>query len=208
MSNVPFCHLHVHSSYSLLDSTIKIKDLIAAAKKMKMSHLALTDHAVLYGAVEFYNAAISAGIKPIIGCDMYIAKHGIEIKNSQRDNMSLVLLAENQTGYDNLVKLVSEAHLNGFYYKPRVDKSILRKYSEGLIALSGDIRGEVNDACRSDNLESAENLILEYIDIFGKENFLRNDSSWFLKIPTLMKKNGSQCPTKLKKNGSQCQRSE
>ena len=78
MSNVPFCHLHVHSSYSLLDSTIKIKDLIAAAKKMKMSHLALTDHAVLYGAVEFYNAAISAGIKPIIGCDMYIAKHGIE----------------------------------------------------------------------------------------------------------------------------------
>ena len=171
MSNVPFCHLHVHSSYSLLDSTIKIKDLIAAAKKMKMSHLALTDHAVLYGAVEFYNAATSAGIKPIIGCDMYIAKHGIEIKNSQRDNMSLVLLAENQTGYDNLVKLVSEAHLNGFYYKPRVDKSILRKYSEGLIALSGDIRGEVNDACRSDNLESAENLILEYIDIFGKENF-------------------------------------
>ena len=134
---------------------------------MKMSHLALTDHAVLYGAVEFYNAAISAGIKPIIGCDMYIAKHGIEIKNSQRDNMSLVLLAENQTGYDNLVKLVSEAHLNGFYYKPRVDKSILRKYSEGLIALR-DIRGEVNDACRSDNLESAENLILEYIDIEKK----------------------------------------
>ena len=167
MSNVPFCHLHVHSSYSLLDSTIKIKDLIMLPKKMKMSHLALTDHAVLYGAVEFYNAAISAGIKPIIGCDMYIAKHGIEIKNSQRDNMSLVLLAENQTGYDNLVKLVSEAHLNGFYYKPRVDKSILRKYSEGLIAL-GDIRGEVNDACRSDNLESAENLILEYIDIEKK----------------------------------------
>ncbi|MEC7107909.1 MAG: PHP domain-containing protein, partial [Verrucomicrobiota bacterium] len=171
MKKIPFCHLHVHSSYSLLDSTIKIKELISTAKKMEMEHVALTDHAVLFGAVEFYNEAISSGIKPIIGCDVYVAKHGIEHRKTQRDNMSLVLLAENQIGYENLVKLVSKAHLEGMYYKPRIDKSILKPYSEGLIALSGDLHGEVNAACREDNLEEAERLIDEYISIFGKDNF-------------------------------------
>tara|TARA_B100000161_G_scaffold247616_1_gene203958 strand:+ start:862 stop:4461 length:3600 start_codon:yes stop_codon:yes gene_type:complete len=171
MKKIPFCHLHVHSSYSLLDSTIKIKELISTAKKMEMEHVALTDHAVLFGAVEFYNEAISSGIKPIIGCDVYVAKHGIEHRKTQRDNMSLVLLAENQIGYENLVKLVSKAHLEGMYYKPRIDKSILKSYSEGLIALSGDLHGEVNAACREDNLEEAERLIDEYISIFGKDNF-------------------------------------
>ena len=171
MPAAPFCHLHLHTCYSLLDSTLKIKDALATARDMGMNYLAMTDHAVLYGAVEFYRAAESAGIKPIIGCDVYVARNGIAERKTQRDNMSLVLLAENQTGYNNLVKLVSHAHLRGMYYKPRIDKEMLREYAEGLIGLSGNLRGEVNDACRDEDLERAEKLALEYADILGPNNF-------------------------------------
>ncbi|MEE9368920.1 MAG: DNA polymerase III subunit alpha [Pontiella sp.] len=171
MSTIPFCHLHFHSAYSLLDSTAKVKPAMKAAADMGMSYLALTDHAVLYGAVEFYKTALSNGIKPIIGCDMYVARHGIEERSSQRNNMSLVLLAETQEGYENLVKLVSYAHLDGLYYKPRIDKDLLRKYSKGIIGLSGDLRGEVGEACKNDDLDGAIELAKEYSEILGENNF-------------------------------------
>ena len=171
MSRVPFCHLHFHTCYSLLDSAVKVKDAVAAARDMGMEHLAMTDHGVLYGAVEFYKACLSHGIKPIIGCEVYVARHGIEERSSQRNNMHLVLLAETQEGYENLVRLVSLAHLEGVYYKPRIDKALLRKYSKGLIGLSACLRGEVNEACMHGDPDKAIELAREYSDILGKNNF-------------------------------------
>jgi len=171
VSQTPFCHLHFHTCYSLLDSAVKVKDAVAAAKDMGMEHLAMTDHGVLYGAVEFYKACMSHNIKPIIGCEVYVARHGIEEKSSQRNNMHLVLLAETQEGYENLVKLVSIAHLDGLYYKPRIDKALLRKYSKGLIGLSACLRGEVNEACMHGDLDKAIELAREYSDILGENNF-------------------------------------
>lgn len=171
MSRAPFCHLHFHTSYSLLDSTVKIKEAMTAAADMGMDYLAMTDHGVLYGAVEFYKAAYSAGIKPIIGCDVYVARHGMEERSSQRNNMHLVLLAETQEGYSNLSKLVSYAHLDGMYYKPRIDKALLRKYSRGLIGLSADLRGEVGEACLHGEVDTAIELAQEYADILGPNNF-------------------------------------
>ncbi|MCK5675409.1 MAG: DNA polymerase III subunit alpha, partial [Verrucomicrobia bacterium] len=171
MSRVPFCHLHFHTSYSLLDSAVKIKEAVSAAKDMGMEHMAMTDHGVLYGAVDFYKTCRSSGIKPIIGCEVYVARHGVEERSSQRNNMHLVLLAETQEGYQNLVKLVSTAHLEGVYYKPRIDKALLRKYSKGLIGLSACLRGEVNEACKNGDLDQAEALAREYSDILGENNF-------------------------------------
>jgi len=171
VSRVPFCHLHFHTSYSLLDSAVKIKEAMKAAKDMGMEHLAITDHGVLYGAVDFYKTAHSFGIKPIIGCEVYVARHGIEERSSQRNNMHLVLLAETQEGYHNLVKLVSIASLEGFYYKPRIDKALLRKYSKGLIGLAACLRGEVTEACKNGDLDKAEELAREYSDILGENNF-------------------------------------
>lgn len=171
MSRVPFCHLHFHTSYSLLDSTVKIKEAVAAAKSMGMEHLAITDHGALYGAVEFYKAARSTGIKPIIGCEVYLARNGMDERSSQRNNMHLVLLAETQEGYQNLVRLVSTAHLEGVYYKPRIDKALLRRYSKGLIGLSACLRGEVNEACMNGDIDRAIELAREYADILGQDNF-------------------------------------
>ncbi len=171
MSSTPFAHLHFHTCYSLLDSTAKVKPSVKAAAEMGMQYLAMTDHAVLFGAVEFYKACYAEGIKPIIGCDLYVARHGIAHRETMRDNMSLVLLAETQEGYANLVKLVSIAHLEGMYYKPRIDKELLRKYSKGLIGLSGDMRGEVAEACRNDDVKAAITLAMEYSDILGPGNF-------------------------------------
>ncbi len=171
MSSTPFCHLHFHTSYSLLDSSVKIKEAMKAAADMGMEHLAITDHGVLYGSVDFYKNAHSAGIKPIIGCEVYIARHGIEEKTSQRNNMHLVLLAETQEGYHNLVKLVSIASLDGFYYKPRIDKTLLRQYSKGLIGISASLRAEVNEACKLDEVDRAIELAHEYSGILGENNF-------------------------------------
>ena len=171
MSRVPFCHLHFHTSYSLLDSTVKIKEAMKAAADMGMEHLAITDHGVLYGAVEFYKTAHSFGIKPIIGCEVYVARNGMEEKSSQRNNLHLILLAETQEGYHNLVKLVSIAHLDGVYYRPRIDKELLRKYSGGLIGLTACLRGEVTEACKNGDLDRAEELAREYADILGENNF-------------------------------------
>ncbi len=171
VSQVPFCHLHFHTSYSLLDSAVKIKDAMKAANDMGMEYLAMTDHGVLYGAVEFYKAARSAGIKPIIGCEVYVARHGIEERSSQKNNMHLVLLAETQEGYANLVRLVSTAHLKGMYYKPRIDKELLRQHSKGLIGLSACLGGEVTEACKNGDIDKAVELAREYSDILGPNNF-------------------------------------
>ena len=173
MSSVPFCHLHFHTCYSLLDSAVKVKDAVKTAKELGMEYLALTDHGVLYGAVEFYKACYAGGIKPIIGCEVYLARNGVEEKSSQRNNMHLVLLAETQEGYENLVKLVSKAHTEErcMYYKPRIDKAMLREYSAGLIGLAACLRGEVTEACKDGDLDKAEALAREYTDILGEGNF-------------------------------------
>src|SRR3989344_5950685 len=133
-----FTHLHVHSQFSLLDGLSKIPDLVKYAKKQKMDALALTDHGVLYGAVEFYKQAKKEDIRPIIGCEVYVAKESNKLRRPNLDNKNhhLILLAKNALGYQNLVKLVTKAHLEGFYYKPRIDEELLDQHAEGLICLS------------------------------------------------------------------------
>ena len=168
-----FTHLHVHSHYSLLDGLAKIDQLVKRAGDLGFDSLALTDHGVLYGAIEFYQKARRAGIKPIIGCELYIALEGMRDKRPGIDDkrFHLTALAINSAGYQNLIQLVTKAHLEGFYYKPRVDKDLLRQHAEGIVALSGCLNGEIPKAILSKKLERAETLILEYQDIFGKENF-------------------------------------
>ncbi len=169
-----FTHLHVHSHYSLLDGLAKIDDLINRAKELGMDSLALTDHGVMYGAVEFFIKAKEAGIKPIIGCEMYLAPNGLENKNNTRLDKTryhLTLLVKNEIGYKNLMKLVSIAHLKGFYYKPRIDKKTLKKYSQGLIGMSACIQGEVPQTVINKGIKEAIQVALEYEKIFGKNNF-------------------------------------
>jgi len=168
-----FTHLHVHSHYSLLDGMSKIDELLDLTKKMGLEAIALTDHGVLYGAIEFYTKAKEKGIKPIIGCEMYLAPRSRNDKVAKVDAKfyHLILLVKNQIGYHNLIKLVTIGELEGFYYKPRVDKETLRKYSEGLIALSGCLRGEIPQTLLTKNFAKAKELVKEYQDIFGKDNF-------------------------------------
>ena len=168
-----FVHLHAHSHYSLLDGLAKIDELVKAAAEFKMPALALTDHGNLYGAIEFYQKAKAAGIKPIIGLEAYLAKRSLHEKEAGIDDKRyhLILLAENNEGYQNLLKLVTISNLEGFYYKPRLDKKILREHSRGLIALSACLSGEISRAFLANDGEKAENLAAEYRDIFGKDNF-------------------------------------
>ena len=169
-----FTHLHVHSHYSLLDGLGKIDDLLDRAKELGMDSLALTDHGVLYGAVEFFIKAKERGIKPIIGCEMYLTPNDLHSKNptvEDRKRYHLILLVKNEKGYKNLMKLISVAHLEGFYYKPRIDKELLQEYSEGLIGMSACIEGEVPAAVVSGNYQKAKDLAVEYEEIFGKGNF-------------------------------------
>ncbi len=168
-----FTHLHVHSHYSLLDGLAKIDDLVLKAKELGMDSLALTDHGTLYGAVEFFQKAKKAGIKPIIGCEMYIAGGSMHNKTNTPDNKRyhFTVIIKNKIGYKNLVQLVTKAHLEGFYYKPRVDKDLLRKHAEGLICLSGCRNSEISQFLTTNQIEKAESAALEYQSIFGKENF-------------------------------------
>ncbi|MDD3487485.1 MAG: DNA polymerase III subunit alpha [Candidatus Moranbacteria bacterium] len=168
-----FTHLHVHSHYSLLDGLAKIDELLDRAKELGMDSLALTDHGVLYGAIEFYQKAKERDIKPIIGCEMYVAPNGLDNKRAKIDDARhhLILLAKNEKGYKNLMQLVSIAHLEGFYYKPRIDRDTLRKYSEGLVGLSACVEGEVPSLVLSGKMEEAEKMAREYEEILGKGNF-------------------------------------
>ena len=144
-----FTHLHVHTEYSLLDGSSKIKELVHRAKELGMDSLAITDHGVMYGAIEFYKAALAEGINPILGCEVYVApgsRFDREVAKGAEDDSRyhhLVLLAENDEGYQNLVKIVSKGFTEGFYYKPRVDYEVLRTYSKGVIALSACLAGVV-----------------------------------------------------------------
>jgi len=168
-----FTHLHVHTHYSLLDGLSKIDELLDHVKKLGMDSVAITDHGVLYGAVEFYKAAKKRGIKPIIGVEAYVAIDKMDQKRPNIDNKRhhLVLLAKNQIGYKNLVKLVTKAHLEGYYYKPRIDEELLAKHSEGLIGLTACIQGKIPRLILSDKYEEAKKTALKYQKIFGDGNF-------------------------------------
>lgn len=179
MLHADFVPLHLHTEYSLLDGAIKIDELVAQAAAFKMPAVAITDHGSLFGAVEFYKKARKAGIKPIIGCEMYVApqsrldraKTSIESTLSEEAAFHLILLARDATGYRNLTTLVSKAFLEGFYYKPRIDKELLEQYSGGLIGLSACLKGEVPYYLRSGNLDKAREVALQYKHILGPENF-------------------------------------
>ncbi|MEK7564296.1 MAG: DNA polymerase III subunit alpha [Patescibacteria group bacterium] len=170
-----FVHLHTHSHYSLLDGMSKPEDLVALAKKYKMSALAITDHGNMYGAIEFYKLAKKEGIKPIIGVEAYMTAGHRSDRTAEAGGgkryYHLTLLAKNIEGYKNLIKLVTIASIEGYYYKPRMDKEILREYSSGIIALSGCLGGELSQSLASGDMEKAEELVVEYQDIFGKENY-------------------------------------
>ena len=165
-----FTHLHVHTEYSLLDGASKIPQLVAYAKELGMDSLAITDHGVMYGAIDFYQECKKQGIKPIIGCEVYLTT-GSHLEKTNRGMYHLILLAETDEGYHNLMKIVSIAQIEGFYYKPRVDKDVLRAHSKGIICLSACVAGEVPVLVLQNNLDGARRAIQEYIDIFGKDNY-------------------------------------
>jgi len=171
INHVPFVHLHTHSEYSVLDGASKIDDLIEKAIQYRMPALALTDHGNMFGALEFYEKASSNGLKPIIGEEFYLAPGSMLDRVPKEKAYHLVLLARDEEGYRNLLKLSSEAFLNGYYYRPRVDKQLLAKYSKGLLATSSCLGGEIPSLLLQDNLKKARNVAGEYIDIFGIENF-------------------------------------
>ena len=187
-----FVHLHLHTEYSTLDGAVRIPELMKKAKGFDMPAVAITDHGVMYGAVEFYLAAKKAGIKPIIGCEVYMAPGSLFEKksgNAREAAHHFTLLAENEEGYKNLVKLVSIGQLDGMYYKPRIDQEHLAKYSKGLIALSGCLKGEIPMALQDDNYAKARELAVIYRDILGPENFfleMHNPVSYtHLTLPTI-----------------------
>jgi len=186
-----FVHLHGHTEYSLLDGISKVKKLVKAVKEMDMPAVAMTDHGVMYGAIEFYQECNNSGIKPIIGCELYIAKRSHKDKEGKLDTdpSHLTVLAKNHQGYKNLMKLVSIAHLDGYYYKPRVDRELLRQYHEGLIVLSGCPGGELIKSLKTDGLKEAEDIIKTYLEIFGEGNYFlelqNHEYSELLKNPNM-----------------------
>ena len=174
MVHSDFVHLHVHTQYSLLDGACLLERLVDKAVACKMPALAITDHGNLFGAIKFYTLCLKKGIKPIIGCEVYVAKNSRfdkEHRSSSDNNYHLILLVKNNQGYANLIRLVSLANMEGFYYKPRVDKEILSAYSEGLIALSACLKGEIPASILNNDLKQAYKLSDEYLNIFGKGNF-------------------------------------
>ena len=168
--NKNFVHLHLHTEYSLLDGVGRIEEYLERAKSLNMKAIAITDHGNMYGAIEFYKCAMKKGIKPIIGIEAYVSEFEMEKKEGR--NFHLILLAKNLTGYKNLLKISSVGFLKGFYYRPRVDKEFLKKHSEGIIALSACMQGEVSRAILENEKEKIiDEKITSYIEIFGKENF-------------------------------------
>jgi DNA polymerase III subunit alpha len=168
-----FVHLHVHTEYSLLDGAGRVEGLVARAKELGMESVAITDHGVMYGVVDFYKQAKKQGIKPVIGCEVYVAPRTMRDRDPKQDSgqYHLVLLVKDEEGYSNLIKLVSMAFTEGFYYKPRVDMEVLRKYSGGLIALSACLAGEIPGHIMDGNYEAAKSAALSYNEIFGEGNF-------------------------------------
>lgn len=168
-----FAHLHLHSEYSLLDGACKIKELIKKVKALGQTSVAVTDHGVMYGIIDFYKQAKKEGIKPIIGCEVYLARRTRfdRVNEFDRNSFHLVLLCKNNEGYQNLIKIVSEAWISGFYSKPRVDKELLRKYSKGIIGLSACLAGEIPRLLADNNYEEAKKTAEEYREIFGEGNF-------------------------------------
>ena len=169
-----FTHLHVHTEYSLLDGASKIKELVARTKELGMDSIAITDHGVMYGVIDFYRACREVGIKPIIGCEVYVApgsRFDREVGRGEDRYYHLVLLAENDLGYHNLMKIVSRGFTEGYYYKPRVDMEVLREFHEGVIALSACLAGEVAVQIRRGFLAEAREAALRYLDIFGEGNY-------------------------------------
>lgn len=168
-----FTHLHVHTEYSLLDGAARIEEIVAKAKDLGMDALAITDHGVMFGVIDFYRACKQKGIKPIIGCEVYTAARTRFDKDADKDKVMghLVLLAKNNQGYKNLMKIVSEGYRNGFYYKPRIDKEVLRRYSEGIIALSACLAGDVQRCLLNGDYEGAKREVMEMADIFGEGNY-------------------------------------
>ena len=190
MPTDPFIHLHLHTEYSTLDGAVRIKDLIKKAQRCKMPAVAMTDHGNIFGAIDFYQAAKATEandeeftVKPIIGCEAYLTPPGVKLSEKKpqavavgstarkKRNSHLTLLAATNKGYENLMKLTSIGHLEGMYYKPRIDKETLAEHSEGLICMSGCINGEVNQMIQNENLDGARKSIGEFVDIFGRENF-------------------------------------
>lgn len=168
-----FVHLHVHSEYSLLDGACRIERLVEKVKALGQPAVAITDHGVMYGAIEFYHAAKKAGVKPIIGCEVYVAPRTRFDKQHRVDSSPyhMVLLCENEEGYQNLIKLVSAAYIEGFYNKPRVDNELLRQHHRGLICLSACLAGRIPRMLSAGDYAAAEQVVREYVDIFGKDNF-------------------------------------
>src|ERR1051326_3924412 len=176
-----YCHLHLHTDYSLLDGAIQHGPLAKRAVELGMPAIAVTDHGNLFGAISFYNTMKSSGVKPIVGMEAYIARGSRHQKTAadapgvghdgEKGINHLILLAKDLTGYQNLVKLSSLAYTEGYYYKPRIDRELLAAHSEGLIALSACLKGEIPSALVKDQPEKAAKSLAEYQDIFGKENF-------------------------------------
>ena len=169
-----FAHLHVHTEYSLLDGSNKIKEYVKRVKELGMDSAAITDHGVMYGVIDFYRAAREEGIKPILGCEVYVAPNSRfdkELTGGEDRYYHLVLLAENNTGYANLMKIVSRGFTEGYYYKPRVDMEILNQYHEGIIALSACLAGEVQRYISKGLIDEAEKSALKYEACFGKGNY-------------------------------------
>src|SRR5579863_3917734 len=171
MAETPFVHLHCHTDYSLLDGACEISQLMDTAAEQKMPAVAMTDHGNLFGAVQFYNTAKAKGIHPVIGCEVYVSQQGRLTRSDSDRYNHLVLLCENQDGYRNLIDLVSTAYLEGFYYKPRIDKDLLAHHSKGLIAMSACLRGDINETILADRYDEARRLAYTYQDIFGRGNF-------------------------------------
>ena len=172
MSQSQFVHLHLHTDYSMLDGACNIERLVNRVKELEMPAVAMTDHGNIFGAVAFANAAKEVGVKPILGCELYICKKEDHRASPEGDSYNhLIVLAENDQGYRNLVKIVSEASLHGFYYKPRISKKFLAEHSQGLIALSACLKGEVAESLTEGKYDAAREAAATYTDIFGKGNF-------------------------------------